>query len=872
MYIYNFEDGNKDMRDILGGKGAGLAEMTRLHLPVPKGFTISSDACLKYLDDDKFFVELKPEIDEKINELELKTHKTFGYGENPLLVSVRSGARISMPGMMDTILNLGLNSETVNSMIKKTGNSHFVLDSYRRLIEMYSDVVLGLPKGSFGEILNNMKKEKGYTKDSELTDDDLRLLISKYKENYKNLTGYEFSENSKELLYNAVKAVFKSWNTERAKVYRKLNEISDSYGTAVNVQEMVFGNLNDNSATGVCFSRNPVNGKNELFGEYLTNAQGEDIVSGVRTPSPIAKLKEDMPNVYDEFLSYAKELERHYKDMQDMEFTIEDGHLYILQTRNGKRTAKADVKCAVDMVREGIITKEEAILRVDSNRLDEVLHKEFNEDDLKGHEPIAKGLAASPGAAYGKVYFSAEDIKKAHDDGEENLILVRTDTSPEDIVGMKLANGMLTVRGGMTSHAAVVARGMGACCISGCSDIEIDYDKKLFRVGKNIVHEKDYISLDGSTGNVYVGMIKTEDAKASVELQTFMSWCDDIRKIGVRANCDTKIDAENAVKFGAEGVGLCRTEHMFFTDERIFDLRRMILSPNEEIRKESLKKLEEYQRKDFLDIFSVMKERPVIIRLLDPPLHEFLPKKEEDIKKLAKSLDMSIEDIKKEIDEKKEFNPMMGHRGCRLDVTYPEIGRMQADAIAKAAIDAKKMGINVVSKIMIPLTISKKEYLFVKDIIVNELDKVMKDEGVKFDYKIGTMIETPRAAILANTIAPYADFMSFGTNDLTQLTLGFSRDDSPKFINSYIDNGLIKKDPFKSIDTEGVGKLVDLACRLARLANPSIELGVCGEHGGDRDSIEFFSRIGLNYVSCSPYRLLNARCSLAKAAIKEKMD
>lgn len=870
MYIYNFKDGNMNMRNVLGGKGAGLAEMTRLGLPVPQGFTISSDACLKYLSDPSFFDSLKSEIDENIKKLEIETGKTFGCGDNPLLVSVRSGSRVSMPGMMDTILNLGLNTETINAMIKKTNNAHFVLDSYRRLIEMYSDVVLDLPRESFAELLNKMKEEKGYRLDSELTIDDLKNLINMYKENFKELTGNSFSEDAKELLYGAVKAVFRSWDNPRAKVYRKLNEIDYSFGTAVNVEEMVFGNLNDNSATGVCFTRSPVTGENKLFGEYLVNAQGEDVVSGVRTPEDISHLKDFMPKVYDEFLKYAKMLEKHYKDMQDMEFTIEDGKLYILQTRNGKRTSMADIEIAVSMVHEGLITKEEAIERVDSNRLDEILHKEFDNDELKKHKVIAKGLAASPGAASGKVYFSADDIKRAHDAGCEKLILVRTDTSPEDIVGMKLASGMLTVRGGMTSHAAVVARGMGACCISGCSDIKIDYQNKLFTVGDIAIHEGDFISLDGSTGNVYQGEIKEEDAKGSDSLSEFMSWCDSVRKLGIRANCDTERDALNAVKFGAEGVGLCRTEHMFFTKERIFDLRCMILSPNKERREKSLNKLLEYQKEDFISIFSVMKDKPVIIRLLDPPLHEFLPKNEEDIKELATKLNMSIEDITKEIDEKKEFNPMMGHRGCRLDVTYPEIGAMQARAIGKATLECQKNGINVVPKIMIPLTIDKKEYLYVKEIIDNELNKLMEEENISFEYKVGTMIETPRAAILANEIAPYADFMSFGTNDLTQLTLAFSRDDSPKFINDYLDKGLIKKDPFKSIDTEGVGKFVDLACRLARLSNPNIELGICGEHGGEKDSIKFFDRIGLNYVSCSPYRLLNARASAAKAALENK--
>ena len=708
MYIYKFNEGNKDMRDILGGKGANLAEMTNLGLPVPKGFTIGTNACMSYLEDESFFDNLKEEIDKNIKDLEELTGKTFGYGENPLLVSVRSGSRISMPGMMDTILNLGLNAETINTLINKTSNERFVLDSYRRLIEMYSDVVMNLDSTYFSEVLNNLKKEKGYKYDYELTIDELKNLITTYKDNYNKLTGSPFKEDVKELLYDAVKAVFRSWNNERAIVYRKLNKIPDDYGTAVNIQQMVFGNLNENSATGVCFTRNPSTGENKLFGEYLVNAQGEDVVAGVRTPENIEKLDKDMHNAYIEFKEISKKLENHYKDMQDMEFTIEDGKLYILQTRNGKRTARADVNIAVDLVHEGLITKEEAILRVDSNRLDELLHKEFNEEDLKKNVSIAKGLAASPGAASGKVYFSAEDVKKAFDNGEKELILVRTDTSPEDIVGMKLASGMLTVRGGMTSHAAVVARGMGTCCVSGCKEVSINYNDKYFEVGNEKIYEGEYISLDGTTGKVYKGKISLIDPEIEGSLEEFMSWCDSVRKLKIRANCDTKKNCLDAIKFGAEGVGLCRSEHMFFDEERIFNFRKMILSKNKETREKCLKVLEEYQRKDYYDIYNTMKDKPVVIRLLDPPLHEFLPKKDEEIRSLADSLNMSYEELVKEINDKKEFNPMMGHRGCRLDVTYPEIAVMQTRAIIKAALDNLKEEINVNPEIMIPLTQNKK--------------------------------------------------------------------------------------------------------------------------------------------------------------------
>ncbi len=868
-YVYSFREGNKDMRELLGGKGANLAEMTNLDLPVPSGFTVTTDACIEYLKGNTENNEiLKSEILEHLIELENITKKKFGSSTNPLLVSVRSGARASMPGMLDTILNLGLNDEVCAGLIKKTGNDRFVYDSYRRLIEMYSDVVMNLPRKNFDNIFNKNKTAKGYTYDYEFTNNDLIEIIKLYKEEYKKLVGSDFPNNPKEQLMNAITAVFKSWNNERAKVYRKLNDIPDTWGTAVNIQEMVYGNMNDLSGTGVAFTRNPATGENKLFGEYLINAQGEDVVAGVRTPENIETLKEKLPECYSEFLTIAKKLENYYKDMQDMEFTIEDGKLYILQTRNGKRTAKAAVKIAVDLVHERLINEKEALLKVEPKLLEQLLHKDFDEIELKNNKTITKGLAASPGAAYGKVYFKAEDIKKAYDNGEKDLILVREETSPEDIVGMNLANGILTIRGGMTSHAAVVARGMGKCCVSGCSDISIN-DNKIITKDNGEINLGEYISLDGTTGNVYKGKIKVIEKEISNELEEFMSWADSYRRLKIRVNADTKKDALTASKYKAEGIGLCRSEHMFFAKERIFDFRRMILSNNTEERINTLNDLGKYQRCDYENLFEVMKEKPVVIRLLDPPLHEFLPKEDTEIEKLAQSLNISKEEINKRIEALKEFNPMMGHRGCRLAVTYPEIAKMQARAIIEAAINVTNKNIKIKPEIMIPLVIDVKELNYVKNIIIEEINKVLIENNINIDYKIGSMIETPRATIKADILAKNTEFFSFGTNDLTQLTLGFSRDDSEKFINKYLDAGIIEKDPFKTIDVNGVGKLVDLSCRLARGVNKNIELGICGEHGGDKESIKFFNKIGLDYVSCSPYRVLSARLAAAQAEIEK---
>ncbi len=871
-YVYSFSEGNKDMRDILGGKGANLAEMTAIGLPVPPGFTISTDACVKYYENNqKLSDEIINQIYEKLAELEKLTGKKLGDLENPLLVSVRSGARISMPGMMDTILNLGMNDSVCMSIAKRTNNERFAYDSYRRFIQMFSDVVMNLPKSFFEGLFDKIKSEKSVINDTDLTSDDLKEVIRRYKSEYQRLTNTPFPSDAKLQLLEAVKAVFRSWNNERAKTYRRLNNISSSWGTAVNVQVMVYGNMGENCGTGVAFTRNPATGEKKLFGEYLMNAQGEDVVAGIRTPLAIDTLKTVLPECYDQFVNISKILENHYKDMQDMEFTIENKKLYMLQTRNGKRTAQAAIKIAVDMVHEGMISKEEALLRVEPKDLDQLLHPIFVKESLEKHEIITHGLAASPGAATGKIYFSAEDIQKAHNDGEKNLILVREETSPEDIEGMNIANGILTVRGGMTSHAAVVARGMGTCCISGCNEIVVDQAKKTVTLkNETIYHEKDYISLDGSTGNVYNGQIETKEAEITGVLEEFMGWADSIRKLRIRANADTPKDAQTAKRLGAEGIGLCRTEHMFFKEERIFNFRRMIVAPTKEIRIEALNKILPYQRSDFEDLFTEMKGLPVIIRLLDPPLHEFLPHTENEIIALAQSLNVTVEQLKNKIQSLKEFNPMMGHRGCRLDVTYPEIAKMQARAIAEAIINVKHKQINVKPEIMIPLIGDIKELNFVKKLLIEEIETVEKENNIKIEYKIGTMIETPRATIKADEIAKNADFFSFGTNDLTQLTFGFSRDDSPKFLKDYYKNKILDQDPFASIDEDGVGKLVDLASKLARKTNPTIELGICGEHGGDPKSIAFCNKIGLSYVSCSPYRVPGARLAAAKAVIYEK--
>lgn len=873
-YVYAFHEGNKDMREILGGKGANLAEMTSLNLPVPQGFTISTEACTSYYKSGEVLVdEIIEQIIDKLSELESITGKKFGGGNNPLLVSVRSGARTSMPGMMDTILNLGMNDEVCETLGRITNNYRFAYDSYRRLIQMFSDVVMNLPKESFEGLFDKIKIEKNIEVDTDLSADDLKEVIYRYKEEYKRLTNNEFPTDPKKQLLEAIKAVFRSWNTPRAKTYRRLNDIPEEWGTAVNVQMMVYGNIGDNSGTGVAFTRNPATGEKELYGEYLMNAQGEDVVAGIRTPESISTLKEVMPECFKEFTRICNILEEHYRDMQDMEFTIENGKLYMLQTRNGKRTAHAAIKIAVDMVREGMIDKKQALLRIDAKQLDQLLHPIFEEEALSKGIEIAHGLAASPGAATGKIYFSAEEIQKAYQTGEKELILVREETSPEDIEGMNLAQGILTVRGGMTSHAAVVARGMGTCCISGCSEIIVDASSKtLTTKSGQIYHEGDYLSLDGSNGVVYGGKLVTKEAEITGDFQEFMSWADNIRKLSIRTNADTPKDALTAKKFGAEGIGLCRTEHMFFEKERIFNFRRMITAPNAEIRNDALNKILPYQRSDFEGLFSAMDNLPVIIRLLDPPLHEFLPHTDEEIKELAPTLKMTFDELKNKIDSLKEFNPMMGHRGCRLDITYPEIARMQARAITEAAVNVQNKGLKVKPEIMIPLIGDTKELKYVKKVLINEINKVLNERNSKVDYKIGTMIEVPRATMIADEIAHDAEFFSFGTNDLTQLTYGFSRDDASKFLKDYYEKHIFEQDPFASIDEDGVGRLMDLASKLARKTRSDIELGICGEHGGDPKSIAFCDKINLDYVSCSPYRIPVARLAASQSVIRTSQE
>ena len=873
-YVYSFKEGNKDMREILGGKGANLAEMTNLGLPVPQGFTVSTDACTSYYNNNETLTdEIKVQIFEKLEELESITGKKFGDSNNPLLVSVRSGARASMPGMMDTILNLGMNTDVCESLGMKTNNTRFALDSYRRLIQMYSDVVMNLPKESFEGLFDEYKKEVNVNLDTELDSEDLKEVIRRYKSEYLRLVGREFPENPREQLIEAVKAVFRSWNTDRAKTYRKLNEIPEEWGTAVNVQSMVYGNTGNKSGTGVCFTRNPSTGERKLFGEFLINAQGEDVVAGIRTPQSIETLKDILPNCYAEFEQICNILENHYRDMQDMEFTIEDGKLYMLQTRNGKRTAKAAVKIAVDLVSEGLISKEEALLRVDAKDLDQLLHPVFDDEDLKSKKVIAKGLAASPGAACGKLYFSKEDVVKASENGEKDIILVRVETSPEDIEGMNIAHGILTIRGGMTSHAAVVARGMGTTCVSGCGSLTVDSkNKTLTSKDGKILHEGEYISLDGTTGNVYFEKIKLLDAEISGDFETFMEWADNTRKLEIRTNADNPRDAKVAHKFGAEGIGLCRTEHMFFDEKRIFNFRQMIIAPTEEQRKEALDKILPFQREDFEGLFREMDNLPVIIRFLDPPLHEFLPHTDTEINVLARSLNVSFDLLKNRVESLKEFNPMMGHRGCRLDVTYPEIAKMQTRAVLEAAINVTKEGKNVKPEIMVPLVGDVSELRFVKKLILEEAEVVFKEQGITIPYKIGTMIEIPRATINSDEIAREADFFSYGTNDLTQMTYGFSRDDASKFLKDYYDKKIFINDPFESIDENGVGKLMAISEVLARGVKPYIELGICGEHGGDPKSIDFCHKIGLNYVSCSPYRIPVARLAAAQAAIKARKN
>ena len=871
-YVYSFDEGNKDMRELLGGKGANLAEMINIGLPVPSGFTVTTEACnLYYSSGQVLSEEIKKEVFEQINKLENKTGKKFGDLNNPLLVSVRSGSRVSMPGMMDTVLNLGLNDNVAEGFAIKTGNKRFVYDSYRRFIQMFADVVKGYSKSSFERVLDQIKASKGVKYDTELNETDMYAITEKFKEIYKELSGSDFPQDPKEQLFEAITAVFRSWNNERAIIYRKMNDIPSSWGTAVNVQEMVYGNSGENSGTGVAFTRNPANGENELFGEYLINAQGEDVVAGIRTPQSISTLREVMPNIYEQFVVIAKKLENHYKDMQDMEFTIENGKLFMLQTRNGKRTAEAAIKIAVDMVNEGLITKEDALLKVEPNQLDQLLHPKFDVDALNNSRVIAKGLAASPGAGAGKIYFNSLDCENAKARGEETL-LVRLETSPEDIKGMTSANGILTVRGGMTSHAAVVARGMGKCCVSGCSDLIIDEENKTLTTKEGLIFkEGDYLSIDGATGLVYGENIKTVEPDISGNFEIFMSWADSVRTLGVRANADTPRDAMVAKKFGAEGIGLCRTEHMFFDKERIFNFRKMIAAENLEQRNSALEQILPYQRADFEALFEVMDGNPVIIRYLDPPLHEFLPHTDEEISELATSLGTTFESLKKRVVSLKEFNPMMGHRGCRLSVTYPEITKMQTRAVIEAAINVLKKGIKVTPEIMIPLIGDENELKYVKNIVVTTANEIISKNNVNLKYMVGTMIEVPRAIIIADKLAVDAEFFSFGTNDLTQLTYGFSRDDAGKYLNDYYNKGIFENDPFAKIDQDGVGVFVRVAINKARRVRPNIDLGICGEHGGEPTSVEFCHRIGLNYVSCSPFRIPIARLAAAQAAIKEKL-
>ena len=872
-FIYNFNEGNKDMRSLLGGKGANLAEMTNIGLNVPFGFTITTEACSNfYKDDEKISDSLIEEIKSHIKDCEKKLGKSFSSTENPLLFSVRSGAVISMPGMMDTILNLGLNDKSVIGLANSTNNERFAYDSYRRFIQMFSDVALEIPKVYFENEIEKIKEEKNIKLDTELTKEDLKILVEKFKKIYLSETGKEFPQDPTEQLIIAIKAVFKSWMNPRAKVYRKLNNIDDSLGTAVNVQAMVFGNMGNTSGTGVAFSRNPSTGENKLFGEFLMNAQGEDVVAGIRTPESIQKLKDIMPNVYDEFLKIAKILEKHYKDMQDMEFTIEKGVLFLLQTRNGKRTTNAAINIAVDFVNEGLITKEEAILRIEPKSLDQLLHPIFDSETLKNTPIIAKGLAASPGAASGKVYFHSKDIVKGVKN-KEKVILVRQETSPEDIEGMVEAEGILTARGGMTSHAAVVARGMGKCCIAGANDIKVDEIEKVIRANNLVIHEGEVISLDGNTGIIYKGEIEKLSPKLTGNFKIFMDWVNEIKDLGVKANADNPRDAKQAIDFGAEGIGLCRTEHMFFDKERIPVVREMILSKTLEQRVKALEKIRPMQEKDFYDIYCVLKEKPATIRLLDPPLHEFLPYEAEDIVKLATDMDISEEYLRDVILELEEVNPMLGHRGCRLAVTFPEIYKMQVKAIITAACKAQKdLNISITPQIMIPLVGDVKELQYVKKEIIEEIENTLKDLNETIKYKIGTMIEIPRAALLADEIATEAEFFSYGTNDLTQMTFGFSRDDAGKFLNEYENKKIFDFNPFSKLDQKGVGKLIKMSFHLGREVNPKLSVGICGEHGGDPDTIEFLNSVGIDYVSCSPFRVPIARLAAARAKIKQQKN
>lgn len=872
-WVYLFREGNADMRNLLGGKGANLAEMTNLGLPIPPGFTVTTEACTDYYNHGRSISEeIQIQIFDALALLEEKLGKKFGDTENPLLVSVRSGARASMPGMMDTILNLGLTDISVEGFAKRTGNPRFAYDSYRRFIQMFSDVVMEVPKSLFERVIDEIKEDRKVHFDTELTAEDLKEVIRRFKEIYKEKMGEEFPQEPRVQLMEAVKAVFRSWDNERAIVYRRMNDIPGDWGTAVNVQSMVFGNMGNTSGTGVAFTRNPSTGAKGIYGEYLINAQGEDVVAGIRTPQPITRLEEDLPECYEEFLKIANRLEEHYRDMQDMEFTIEDGKLYFLQTRNGKRTAQAALQIACDLVDEGMITPQEAVSRIEAKSLDQLLHPTFDPDALKKGTVMGQALPASPGAAAGKIYFTAEEAKESHETGER-VILVRLETSPEDIEGMHAAEGILTVRGGMTSHAAVVARGMGTACISGCGDIVIDEKKKQFTLGGKTYFEGDYISLDGSTGKIYDGDIQTQEASISGNFGRIMSWADSFRKLRVRTNADTPADAANAVRLGAEGIGLCRTEHMFFEPERIPKIRKMILSKTVEEREKALEELIPFQKGDFKALYEVMEGKPVTIRFLDPPLHEFVPTDEKDIEALAKDMNLSVEEVRSTCSELHEFNPMMGHRGCRLSVTYPEIARMQTRAVIEAAIEvSKEKGFEIVPEIMVPLVGDKKELKFVKDVIVETAEKVKAEKNSNLVYHIGTMIEIPRAALLANEIAEEAEFFSFGTNDLTQMTFGFSRDDAGKFLVDYYKSKIYESDPFAKLDQNGVGQLIEMAVTKGRSQRPNLKIGICGEHGGDPSSVAFCHKVGMDYVSCSPFRVPIARLAAAQAAIADKRN
>ena len=872
-YVYLFSEGDASMRNLLGGKGANLAEMTKLGMPVPQGFTVSTEACTRYYEDGKVISqEILDQILDAMEKTEKITGKKFGDLENPFLVSVRSGARVSMPGMMDTILNLGLNDVAVKGVAKLTNNERFAYDSYRRFIQMFSDVVMEIEKSKFEAILDAVKEENGAKLDTDLTAENLKDVVERYKALYKQEKGVDFPQDPKEQLLESVKAVFRSWDNPRAIVYRRMNDIPGDWGTAVNVQAMVFGNMGDDSGTGVAFTRDPATGENKLYGEYLINAQGEDVVAGIRTPQHISTLEQAMPEIYKQFADIANRLENHYKDMQDMEFTIERGKLYMLQTRNGKRTAAAALQVAVDLVKEGMITKEEALMKVDPKQLDSLLHPTFEAAAVKKAKPIAKGLPASPGAACGKVYFTAEDAVEAAGKGEK-VVLVRQETSPEDIEGMYASQGILTARGGMTSHAAVVGRGMGVCCVVGCGEIKINEEDKYFTVGDLKINEGDFISFDGTTGNVYGEAIPTQEAGLSGNFATLMQWADETRTLGVRTNADSPRDAKVAVGFGAEGIGLCRTEHMFFEEDRIPAVREMIVAKSEEQRRKALAKILPMQRGDFKGMFEALEGRPMTIRFLDPPLHEFLPHEDEDIRALAAEMGLTFDELKATVESLHEFNPMLGHRGCRLSITYPEIAEMQTRAVIEAAIEVKQeKGYDVVPEIMIPLVGDVKELKYVKNVVVETAETVMAEKGVKLNYKVGTMIEVPRAAVTADEIAKEAEFFSFGTNDMTQMTFGFSRDDAGKFLNDYYDKKIFEQDPFARLDQVGVGRLLKMAVELGRKTRPDIKLGICGEHGGDPSSVMFCHNIGLNYVSCSPYRVPIARLAAAQAKILAEKD